>query len=177
MLLGAVIEESTGQAYERYCREAVLKPVGAAGVLDPTWGVLWSTGGWRMAGADYLAFLDQHDLDRAAWGTAVRDWTLDPKGKTFGTAKPQDWYGPGVRIRDAGNGAGHGLELWHTGTWRRRLAPDAQGPRSAETSILAVRAGDGTSWFVHSVPIVLDGARAELARDLLATHRSVRRWD
>jgi CubicO group peptidase (beta-lactamase class C family) len=172
MLLGAVIEEATGQAYEQYCREAVLKPVGAAGALDPTWGVLWATGGWRMAGADYLAFLDQHDPDRATWGSAVRSWTLDPTAKTFGPASPKNWYGPGIRIRDAGRG----LELWHTGTWRRRLPPDAQGPRAAETSLLAVRIADGTSWFIHSTPLVLDGARNELDRELLTAYRSIRRW-
>ncbi|HEY5832276.1 MAG TPA: serine hydrolase domain-containing protein, partial [Hyphomicrobiaceae bacterium] len=172
MLLGAVIEEATGQAYEQYCREAVLKPVGAAGALDPTWGVLWATGGWRMAGADYLAFLDQHDPDRATWGSAVRSWTLDPTAKTFGPASPKNWYGPGIRIRDAGRG----LELWHTGTWRRRVPPDAQGPRAAETSLLAVRIADGTSWFIHSTPLVLDGARNELDRELLTAYRSIRRW-
>ena len=172
MLLGAAVEEATGQAYEGYCREAVLTPIGVTGALDPTWGVLWATGGWRMAGADYLAFLDQHDLDRPTWGSAVRDWTLDPTAKTFGKAKPQNWYGPGIRIRDAGRG----LELWHTGTWRRRLQPDAQGPRAAETSLLAVRIADGTSWFIHSTPVVLDGARIELDRELLIAYRSIRHW-
>lgn len=172
MLLGAAIEEASGQSYEGYCRDAVLKPAGAVGALDPTWGVLWSTGGWRMTGADYLAFLDQHDPDRATWGSATRDWMRDPTAKTFGTAKPQGWYGLGTRVRDAG----HGLELWHTGTWRRRLAPDAQGQRSTETSLLAVRVAGGTSWFVHSTPVVLDGARVELDRELVAAFRAIRRW-
>ena len=101
----------------------------------------------------------------------MRAWTLDPTAKTFGPASPKNWYGPGIRIRDAGRG----LELWHTGTWRRRVPPDAQGPRSAETSLLAVRIADGTSWFIHSTPLVLDGARNELDRELLTAYRSIRR--
>jgi len=172
MLLGAVIEEAAGQDYERYCRDAVLKPSGSAGALDPAWAVLWSTGGWRMTGADYLAFLDQHDLSRATWGRDVREWALDSRDKTVGTGGPRNWYGLGVRVRDAGRGP----EIWHTGSWRRRLAPDAQGPRSAETSLLAVRVADGASWFVHSVPVVLGGARNELDRDLIRAYASVRHW-
>lgn len=171
MLLGAAIEEATGRTYEDYCRDAVLKPAGAEGALDPTWAVLWSTGGWRMTGANYLAFLDQHDPDRATWGPAIRDWTRDPTAKATGTVKPLGWYGPGIRVRDAGQG----LELWHTGTWRRRLAPDAQGPRSVETSLLAIRIADGTSWFVHSRPVVLGNARNELYQELLAVHRTMQR--
>jgi CubicO group peptidase (beta-lactamase class C family) len=173
MTLGAVIEEATGERYESYCRDKVLRPAGASGALDPTWGVLWATGGWRMTGADYLAVFEQLDPKRATFGALMRDWTIDPKGKVYGSAKPRNWYGPGIRMRDTG----HGLEFWHTGTWRRRLAADATGPRSAETSLLAVQVADGTSWFVHSTPVVLDGARLELDRDLLAAYRSVRRWN
>lgn len=173
MLLGAVIEEATGRSYERYCRDAVLQPAGASGALDPVWGVLWSTGGWRMTGADYLAFLDQHDPERATWGREVRDWTLDRRGKVIGTAKSQSWYGLGLRFGDAARSP----EFWHTGTWRRRLAPDAQGPRSVETSLLAMRIEDGTSLFIHATPIVLDGARNELRRDLLRAHKAVREWE
>ena len=170
--LGAVIEEATGQSYDTYCRDKVLAPAGASGALDPTWGVLWSAGGWRMTGADYLAFFEQIDPGRTTFGVATKDWMLDSKDKLFGTAKPQSWYSLGVRMRDQGRG----LEFSHTGAWRRRLGPDAQGPRSAETSTLAVRVADGTSWFVHSTPLVLDGARAELDRELLGAYRAVRQW-
>lgn len=173
MLLGAVIEEAAGQTYEEYCRKAVLDPAGAKGTLDPTWGVLWSTGGWHMAGADYLSFLDQHEPARASWGPVVRDWALDRKGKAIVSRDARTWYALGLRMRDTERG----LELWHTGTWRRRLPADEHGPRSGETSLLAVRLADGTSWFVHSVPVVLGGARIELDRELIEAYRAVRRWN
>ena len=171
LALGTVIEEVTGDSYEHYCREAVLKPAGATGSLHPTWRVMWSFGGWRMTGADYLAFFETINPARADFGTTARDWMLDPSGKTYGKGAGSRWYGLGVRMRDEGRG----LELWHTGTWRRRLAPDAQGERSIETSNLAIWISDGTSWFVHSTPVVLDGARAELDRELLNAHQRMRR--
>jgi CubicO group peptidase (beta-lactamase class C family) len=172
LVLGAAIEEATGRPYEDYCRGAVLTPVGAAGELEPTWRVMSSYGGWRMTGADYLAFLEQFDPAAARFGPRTRDWMLDRKGKTYGTASFPVWYGPGVRLRDAGNG----VEIWHTGSFRRRLPPDAQGPLSIETSTLAIRIADGTSWFVSNTPLVLGSARAELYRDLLRAYRAVRNW-
>jgi CubicO group peptidase (beta-lactamase class C family)/dienelactone hydrolase len=172
LALGGVIEEATGQAYEDYCRGAVLQPAGAAGALDPGWRVMSSYGGWRMSGGDYLAFLEQLDPARAALGARTRDWMRDKNGKTYGKASYPVWYGPGVRLRDAGRG----IEIWHTGSWRRRLPPDAQGPRSADTSTFAIRVADGTSWFVHSTPLVLAGARTELDQELLRAYQSVKSW-
>jgi CubicO group peptidase (beta-lactamase class C family) len=172
LVLGAVIEEMTERPYEDYCRSAVLTPAGAAGELDPTWRVMSSFGGWRMTGADYLAFFEQFDPAAAKLGGATRNWMLDKRGKTYGKTTYPVWYGPGVRLRDAGRG----IEVWHTGSWRRRLPPDAQGPLSIETSTFAMRVADGTSWFVHSTPLVLDGARAELTGDLLRAYQAVRTW-
>jgi hypothetical protein len=40
------------------CRQAVLSPAGAAGLLDPDWPILWSCGGWRVSCTDYLAFCE-----------------------------------------------------------------------------------------------------------------------
>jgi hypothetical protein len=82
------------------------------------------------------------------------------------------WYGPGIRLRDTGSG----IEIWHTGSWRRKMPPDAQGSRSADTSTFAIRIADGTSWFVHATPLVVGGARMELDRELLRAYRSVKTW-
>ena len=134
--------------------------------------MLWAYGGWRLAGADYLAFFDTSIPKRATYGATARDWMLDPTGKTSGKTADSAWYSLGLRMRDEGRG----LEYWHTGTFKRRLAPDAQGPLAVETSNLAVRIADGTSWFIHSTPLILGGARAELDRELLIAYRSIRRW-
>ena len=125
MLLGAAIEEATGQAYEEYCREAVLKPAGAAGALDPTWGVLWATGGWRMAGADYLAFLEParsrpRDL---GVGRARLDTRSDGQDVRAGQPEELVWSGhPHPRCRPRARALAH-----------RHLAsaPTAGRPRSA----------------------------------------------
>ena len=171
LVLGAVIEEATGRSYEDYCRDAVLKPAGAAGELEPAWRVMGSYGGWRMNGADYLAFLEQLDPAGTELGAKTRDWMLDQTGKTYGKTSYPVWYGPGIRLRDTGSG----IEIWHTGSWQRKMPPDAQGPRSADTSTFAIRIADGTSWFVHATPLV-GGARMELDRELLRAYRSVRAW-
>jgi CubicO group peptidase (beta-lactamase class C family) len=172
LVLGAVIEEASGRPYEDYCRAAVLKPAGAAGELDSRWRVLSSMGGWRMNGADYLAFFDQFDPARATLGKKTTDWMLDKAGKTYGKTSYPSWYGPGIRLRDAGRG----IEIWHTGSWRRQMPPDNQGPLSAETSTFAMRMADGTSWFVHSIPPVLGEARVELDAELLRAYGAVRSW-
>jgi CubicO group peptidase (beta-lactamase class C family)/dienelactone hydrolase len=173
LVLGAVVEEAAGRPYAAHCRDAVLTSAGAVGMLDPQWAVLWSTGGWSMTGADYLAFFDQLDPARAKFGPTVRNWMLDPSGKTIGTSKSPSWYGLGARIR----GDNRSRVISHTGSWRATIDPrDPKKSGISETSTLAIRSADGTSWFVHNVPRILDGARAELERELLIAHRSVRTW-
>jgi CubicO group peptidase (beta-lactamase class C family) len=166
LALGAVIEEVTGQDYESYCRDAVLTASGAAGRLDPAWRVMGAYGGWQMSGADYLSFLEQLDLAAARFGPRVADWVVDTAGKTYGEPDGSTWYGLGLRLRRSRRG----IEMWHTGSWRRRFSPDAQGPRTADTSTFAMRLPDRTAWFVHSSPLVLGNARAELGRALLAAY-------
>jgi CubicO group peptidase (beta-lactamase class C family) len=172
LLLGAVIEEATERRYDEHCRSAVLTPAGAAGELDPMWRVMSSYGGWRMRGADYLAFFDQLDPAGARFGTAMRDWMLDRSGKTNGARSNPAWYGPGVFLREAGGG----IDMWHTGSWRYRFPPGGNGPGLSQTSTFAMRIADGTSWFVHSTPVVMGEPRIELARELRRAHGSVRKW-
>jgi CubicO group peptidase (beta-lactamase class C family) len=173
LVLGAVIEEATGQAYEDYCRQAVLAPTGAEGALDPRWRVMWSYGGWRMRGADYLAFYEIFDPKRSPLGAEVIKWMITPRSKTYGKTSFPLWYGPGIRLRDAGRG----VEIFHTGSWRRRLPADSIGPLTTETSTLAMRLSDGTSWFVSSTPLVLDDAREDLGDRLIQAYQSIRNWD
>jgi len=172
LLLGAIIEEAAGRGYEDYCRAAVLAPAGASGALDPVLTALWSYGGWRMTGADYLAFYETFDPRVSRLGTRAFEWMASRPGKTYGRTSYPVWYGLGVRQRDRGQG----LEIWHTGSWSRRLPPDSTGTRSANTSTLAFRSADGLSLFVHSAPLVRGNARNELLDELIRTARSVTTW-
>jgi CubicO group peptidase (beta-lactamase class C family) len=172
LLLGAIIEETTDRNYEEFCRAAVLTPAGANGALDPEWPVLWSHGGWRMSGADYLAFYETFGPHSTVLGKRAVDWMLNRSGKTYGKATYPAWYGLGVRLRDRGKG----VEIWHTGSLARRFPPDAVGQRTVNTSTLAFRAADGTSWFVHSTPLVTGNARNELNNELLLAYQSIKRW-
>jgi CubicO group peptidase (beta-lactamase class C family) len=170
LALGAIVEEATGRPYEEYCRDAVLTPAGASGSLEPTWRVMAAYGGWRMAGADYLAFYDTFDLQTGKLTPEVRQWMLDRTGKTFDTSRIPAWYGLGVRVRDAGRG----IEVWHTGSWLRAMPRDEEGPLSANTSAFALRLADGTSFFVHSTPLLLGGVRPELHQGLIRVHQTVK---
>src|SRR5262245_16235281 len=53
-LLGAIIEAASGKPYLSYCNDAVLKPLGLSGDLEPAWRVSSAMGGWRMRAEDYL---------------------------------------------------------------------------------------------------------------------------
>jgi CubicO group peptidase (beta-lactamase class C family) len=107
LTLGAMIEEATGVPHETYCRNAVLDPIGVSGDLEPTWRVLWSFGGWRMKGADYLAFLDYFDPASSRLGARVKAWVnVDALGMgSSGGA----WYALGTNVRKYGTG----VNVWH----------------------------------------------------------------
>ena len=172
LLLGAIIEEATGRRYDDYCRDAVLTPTGASGKLDPTLAVLWSYGGWHMSGADYLAFYDVFNSKSSLLGAQALKWMADRRHKTYGRTSYPVWYGLGVRQRDRDQG----LEIWHTGSWARKLPSDEIGSRNINTSTLAFRMADGLSVFVHSTPLVLGAARNELMDELIRAARTITTW-
>jgi hypothetical protein len=126
-----------------------------------------------MRGADYLAFYEIFDPKRAALGPAVTKWMMSPAGKTYGKTSFPVWYALGVRLRDAGRG----VEIWHTGSWRSRRPRDKLGPLASETSTLAMRLNDGTSWFVHSLPLVRGNARLELTDRLIKAYQAITVWN
>ena len=173
LLLGAIIEEATGARYEDYCRAAVLAPTGASGTLDPDLAVLWAFGGWRMDGANYLAFYEIFDPRTSPLGPRAFEWMSNRSGKTYGRTKYPVWYGLGVRLRDRGQG----LEVWHTGSWSRRLPTAVATSRDVNTSTLAFRSMTGLSLFVHSQPLVGGDARNELLDQLILAARSIKQWN
>lgn len=107
LALGMVIEAVTGQPYETYCNNTVLKPAGVAGArLFPQLKILSSYGGWEMSAIDYVKFLDH----------------FRPKSKLM-RSKPTGWP-----VWDFGNGASYGVgtyqrasgdsfNFWHSGAF------------------------------------------------------------
>ena len=162
LALGTIVEEVTGKPYESFCSDAVLKPVGVAARLDPTWRVLWSFGGWRLTPADYLAFYDQFDPARNVFGATAKTWMLSPAGRTT-SADGQVWYGFGTYLRRIETG----FNIWHTGSWRL-----------ANIQTFAVRRADGTEYFVwaNHAPTIT-GMRGELDREMLRAYRAVKKWE
>ena len=174
-VLGAIVEEASGQNYLAYCRDAVLRPLGVSGDLEPTWRVSSAMGGWRMRAADFLTLLDLFAANDARLGATPKAWMLDPAGK----AVPFDaaaWYGLGTLVRKADAGAG--VDVWHWGSWD--YWPDKGERGIVRTSFVnyAARLADGTAWFMHAEPRVEEGApRAALARALHDAYRAVMRWE
>jgi len=161
LALGTVIEELTDKPYDSYCRDAVLKPVGVSGELEPTWRVMSSFGGWRMKGADYLSFLDYFDPVDQRLGKTAKAWMLSDATKEGGSHGA--WYALGTNVRKYGNG----VNVWHWGSWRQSGAVT-----------FAARWYDGTAWFVAASPHLPEGdPRLELDRALVHAYRAVRRWD
>lgn len=101
--LGMVVEAVTGRDYERYCREAALRPMQASGTIDPQLRHRAASGGWRMSAIDYARFIQVFDPGSAALGPRARAWQDALAG--------QRTYGLGVFIRRTERGP----LLRHTG--------------------------------------------------------------
>jgi CubicO group peptidase (beta-lactamase class C family) len=77
--LGMVVEAVTGSPYERYCRDAVLKPLKVAGTIDPRLQARASSGGWRVSAVDYARFIQVFDIQALdpvtpGLGPLARQW-------------------------------------------------------------------------------------------------------
>ena len=172
LLLGAAIEEATGQAYESYCRQAVLAPLGAAASaqLTPDWRILWSYGGWTMSLADYGRFYQAFARDNPILGADVRRWMMSPAAKEVGDGYH---YGLGTDVRPGGGDA----IFWHGGRWTFSLGNAYDGPLRASHSTWAVRWGNrDVNVVVYTEPATAGPMRGELDRALSAAVAAVKRW-
>ena len=188
LVLGAIIEVTSGEDYERFCARSVLQPAGITdGGLDPEWRSFSAFGGWRLNGAEYLramaprrfpacreSLVSGHDPARSDT-SAVTDWNEQDRCERpmLGTmpAGPDDpapfyWLGRNAAMvrRAVTVTSDDALHLqrwyryWHTGSWG--VAPDTVG-------IIAVEHESGLSWFVWFTPRPPQAARDRLFDALL----------
>jgi N-acyl-D-amino-acid deacylase len=127
-----------------------------------------SYGGWIGAPIDYLRFTLAIDGRRGpALLNAASLAEMNARAELKEAADGEEsngngvYYGLGIRVRPAGNGA----NLFHTGSL-------------PGTSTLAVRTADGFAWVVmfNSRPQDKNGFRADFDRGLWAAKGKVKRW-
>lgn len=107
-LLGLIIETKTGDTYENHCKNSVLAPVGVTdAVLNPSWRVLASFGGWKISANDYTRFLEYFLPSMGLLSIQPAQW---PQYSLGGGA----YYSLGTLMRQAGTG----YNFWHTGSFQ-----------------------------------------------------------
>ncbi|MGQ0583995.1 MAG: serine hydrolase domain-containing protein [Reyranella sp.] len=173
LVLGAVIEEASGQDYEGYCRNAALAPLGVRGAaLDPQWRIMSSYGGWRMPLSDYVRFYQAFAANNPAIGPEARRWMMSLEGKQIGGGVH---YGLGTMVRPTPGGG----NFWHWGSWAFNLTGAFDGPLHIAYATFAVRwsALDvNIAVYIDSVPAEGGKARNDLDNALGAAARKVTRW-
>lgn len=174
LMLGAIIEEATGQSYETFCRQTVLVPLGARDAeLDPAWRILSSYGGWRMPLADYGRFYQAFAVDNPAIGPVARRWMM--QSPFADNERAATHYGLGTFVRPTRQGGGN---FWHWGRWTYTMNQSFDGPLRTSYSTFAVRIGAlDVNMAIYLEPGLQAGpAHGELDRLLVDTARAVTRW-
>jgi len=168
-ILGAVIEEMTGEPYERACGSRVLARAGISARLDRGWAFMGPYGGWAISGLDVLTLFDALTADARIAGRAAFDWHRTAAVPELGARR----YGLGIRLQP---GTG-GTDQWHTGSWNGSYVPRGGGPRvSTNFWNIVVRTADGTSWYVR-IDRTIRGIDVNRTIDaFFAAYRSVTRW-
>ncbi len=173
LMLGAVIEEASGQDYESFCRNTTLAPLGVRGAaLDPAWRILASYGGWRMPLGDYGRFYQAFAAGSAAIGPEARRWMMSPEGKQIGGGAH---YGLGTFVRPTPGGG----NFWHWGSWTYALDNAFDGHLNISYATFAVRLGAlDVNMAVYMTPSRgdADATRNDLDNALGAAARAVTRW-
>ncbi len=178
LLLGRIVEQSTGKSYAQACAERVLRPSGVTDAgLHPKWGrLLDSSAGWELSPAEYLAFARQlrpnrmSVLDAAAHALLVKPdgfWRDDHK---------QTAYTLGVIVWPVAN-ALPGLS--HTGGWDWVQKDARGGPVDENPGTLFVLASDGVAWFVSFETLSRadeQRARSDLDSAMWRAKRAVTTW-
>lgn len=173
LMLGAVAEIASGQPYETYCRDAVLRPMGIEGArLDPLWGgVLSSYGGWRMSGPQYLRFLEVFARDSKVLGPRSKAYLVEGDGK-WTSERREVFYALGTNVRITANGR----NVWHSGSWSYNFNSPVNRDLRENHGTYAVSLASGLSWFASYNPKPGDGAVGELDRSINRALAAVTTW-
>ena len=172
LILGAVIEETSGRDYEGFCRDTVLLPLGARQAeLDPAWRIMSSYGGWRMPPADYARFYQAFAPNNPAIGPVSRAWMMSPEGKQLGGGVH---YGLGTFVRPTRSGGGN---FWHWGAWTFKQRDAQDGPIDVSYSTFAVRWGEShANLMAHFAPRLSGGDPNDFDRTMGAAVGAVKDW-
>lgn len=173
LMLGAVVEEASGQDYESYCCNTMLAPLGVRGAaLDLAWRILASYGGWRMPLADYGRFYQAFAAGNPAIGPSTRRWMMSPEGKQIGGGAH---YGLGTMVRPTPEGG----NFWHWGGWTFTLDNAFDGHLNISYATFAVRLSAlDVNMVAYMTPSRgdADATRNDLDNALGAAACAVTRW-
>lgn len=173
LILGVMIEEVTGQPYEKYCNQAVLNPLGITGAgLDPEWRILSSYGGWKLSGPQYLRFMEAFAPDSNILGRKSLAFLNDGTRKWINDQEDV-YYAMGMLVRPVADG---GHNLWHEGAWSYNLNNSANGRLSKNMGTYAVRLDNGVSWFAEYEPKPSDAAVEELDVLMYRSISAIETW-
>jgi len=171
MALAAVIEETTGKPYEIFCRDAVFAKLGIARPkLHPDWRVLGASGGWFIAGEDYLRFLDIFDPAHPFLSDDTKAWIDQAQTKWNPVNR-----GPWISLAANTSAAVGRWRVSHGGGLNSH-ARDARGRRTAAViESTGYRMADGKSVFLTITPAVPGGHPGfkALLADIAKAHATV----
>jgi CubicO group peptidase (beta-lactamase class C family) len=162
LTLTAVIEERSGRPYESYCRDHVLRGLSIDARLHPEWSIYSGSGGWMVAGADYLKFLDIFDPRHPFIGNDVQSW-IERAQTRWDPDNRREWYSLGVGTSVKGDRRA----VWHTGFLNSHGNDRHGSPITAVVASAAVRNYDGTGTFIAATPnTITDKTLRELREKL-----------
>jgi CubicO group peptidase (beta-lactamase class C family) len=171
MALAAVIEQQTSKPYEVFCREAIFAKLGIRSAqLHPDWRVLGASGGWFIAGDDYLRFLEVLDPAHPFLGADVKAW-IDQAQTKWQPDNKGTWYSLGVYTS-----ASAGRWRVEHGGGLNSHARDARGrPTHAVIESLGTRMANGNGAFLAITPAVAGGHKgfSVLRREIERAHTVV----
>jgi len=161
LILGAIIETVSGQAYEKFCADRVLAKAGVNASLDPSGTILSSYAGWYLSPRDALKVFSLFDPSNGFLPPGLQQWNSSPNNKIV-SSKRSRHYGFGVVVskRD-------GKDWYlHSGSWNEYpKGIKNTGSLSKSYAVMAYRSDEGVGVFTAIEP----------ARNRKAT-KKLRRW-